>query len=265
MESTGNFALVTGASSGIGWKISEELVQRGYNLIAVSNQQRELEELKYRLEETYSVQVITLYEDLAKEGSAQKVFTYCTKHVLKVEVLVNSAGMLIYGETIGTEYSRVESIIQLHVATPTLLCRLFGEKMVDRRKGYILNISSISALMPYPTISLYGPTKTYLRYFSRALRTELRPFGINVTCLMPGATVTSFYDAAKLKIGLLKIPGVSHKPEIVARRGVKSLFKNRAVCVPGVINRIVIVIIPLLPNFFISLIYKRILRRQDNI
>ena len=262
MDSAGKYALVTGASSGIGWKISEEIVRRGYNIIAVSNQEKELEELKFHLEESYSVQVTSLYEDLAEENAAQNVFNFCTKLGIHVDILVNNAGMLVYGDTIRTGYSTVASIIQLHVTTPTLLCRLFGEKMMERRDGYILNISSISAVMPFPTISLYGPTKTYLRFFSRALRTELKPFGINVTCMMPGPIATGFYDAANLNMRLLKIPGIVHKPELAARKGINSLFNNRAVCIPGLINKILILMVPLFPNLLISRIYGRTLRSR---
>ena len=178
-------AIVTGASSGIGWHISRELAARGYDLIAVSNQAQQLKDLKVELESQFRARVHTLNQDLSLPGAADAVYNYCRQRNLEVEVLVNNAGMMIYGEVVGTEEEKVSSILHLHMHTPVMLCRLFGKEMQDKQKGYILNISSISAVMPYPTISLYGPTKSFLRKFSRALRFELKGSGIHVTCLIP--------------------------------------------------------------------------------
>ena len=97
-----------------------------------------------------------------------------------------------------------EKILMLHMYTPTILCRLFSKEMVKRKKGYILNVSSISSVMPLPCISLYGPTKTYLRYFSKAIRVELSIHNIQVCCVMPGTTETALYDPNKVNMGLAK-------------------------------------------------------------
>lgn len=257
MDQHHNYALVTGASSGIGRYVSIALAQRGFPIIAVSNQPDNLEELKVHLEKTYSISVITLNMDLSAENAARQVFNYCEDHDLPVEVLVNNAGMLIYGETVQADDARIESLLQLHVMTPTLLCRLFGERMIHQGKGYILNVSSISAVMPYPTISLYGPTKTFLRHFTRSIRTEMNPLGINVTCLMPGATDTSFYGENIFSIERGKRLGMIKTPEKVAGAAIRALFKNRAECIPGLLNKLVVKLSPLLPYFLISILYSR--------
>jgi short-subunit dehydrogenase len=252
-----NYALVTGASSGLGWYLSDALVRRGYNLIAVSNQPEELGELKKKLEQSYPVSVVTVNMDLAEDRAAKSIFEYCEKHRLQVDVLVNNAGMLIYGEALSVEYLRTQSILQLHMTTPALLCRLFGEKMMKRRKGYILNVSSISAVMPYPTISFYGPTKSFLRNFSRALRTELKPMGVNVTCLLPGAMDTRLLQEYHFNLNKAKKVRVVEHPEKVAREGIKALFRNRSECIPGMLNKLTVWLLPLVPQFIIGLIYKR--------
>ena len=190
MESPEKYALITGASSGIGWYISDELAKKGYNIVAVSNQPARLDDLKKKLESDYRISVSVLNIDLSPENSAQLVFDFCSERNLTVEVLVNNAGTLHFGETLKMDHFRMKSIMSLHMTTPAMLCRLFGEKMIKRHKGYILNTSSISSVMPYPTISLYGPTKAFLRHFTRALRTEVKRYGIKVTCLIPGATAT---------------------------------------------------------------------------
>jgi len=121
-----SYALVTGASSGLGWYISIELVGKGYNLIAVSNQPEELEELKKKLEEDYNVSVITVNLDLAEEKAAKSLFDYCEENNYQVDILVNNAGMLVYGEVLTVEYSSARSFLNLLMTTPSLLCRLFG-------------------------------------------------------------------------------------------------------------------------------------------
>jgi short-subunit dehydrogenase len=266
MENTRKYALITGASSGIGWHFAEEMAKKGYSVVAISNQPAQLDDLKKRLEQAYRITVITLNIDLAKENSAQQVFNYCKEKNLTVEILINNAGIFFFVEAANVDYSRMKLILALHMITPALLCRLFGEQMIKRQKGFILNVSSITAVMPYPGISLYGPTKAFLRNFTRALRTEMKLYGINVTCLIPGAVDTALYDAGNFNLPLLMKLGIMKKPGAVANAGVRALFKNRAECTPGLLNKLVVLLLPILPHFVISIIYRRkyFLRKPDS-
>jgi uncharacterized protein len=257
MKDIPKYALVTGASSGIGWHFAEALAKKGYSVVAVSNQPAQLEDIKKRLGELYRISVITINIDLALENSAQQVFDYCNEKNLIVEILINNAGIFFFKEVAGVDYSLMKSILALHMTTPALLCRLFGEQMIQQRKGFILNVSSISAVMPYPCISLYGPTKTFLRKFTRALRTEMKCKGINVTCLIPGAVDTGLYDASQFNTLLLKKLGIMKRPDTIANAGIRALFKNRAECIPGLMNKLIILLLPILPHFIINTIYKR--------
>lgn len=265
MDQTRKYALITGASSGIGWHFAEALAKKGYSVVAVSNQPTKLDELKERLEQEYRVNVFVINIDLTQEKSAQQVFDYCCEKNLTVEVLINNAGIFVFGEAARVDYNSMKSILALHITTPALLCRLFGEQMIKRQKGYILNVSSITAVMPYPGISLYGPTKTFLRNFTRALRTEMKLYGINVTCLIPGAVNTALYDAANFNTPLLIKLGIMKKPYIVANAGVRALFNNCAECIPGLLNILTVLLIPLIPHFIIGIINKRtnIVRRKE--
>ena len=202
MNQKEKYALVTGASSGIGRHISIELAQRGYSIIAVSNQPEQLNILKKELESAFGISVHPFNINLSLADAGKRVFDYCETNGLAAEVLVNNAGMLAIGEAITVDYQRASDLLQLHVVTPALLCQLFGKKMAARKSGYILNISSISAVMPYPTISFYGPSKTFIRSFSRALRTEMMCQGVKVTCLLPGATATPLYDTFDVNASL---------------------------------------------------------------
>jgi short-subunit dehydrogenase len=257
MDQTRKYAVVTGASSGIGWHISEALAHKGYDIIAVSNQPSLLGDLKKKLEQTYQITAVTVDIDLAKENAAQKIFSYCEKNNLEIEILVNNAGILVFGEAVQVEYSKTIAILNLHMTTPALLCRLFGEQMIRRKRGFILNVSSISAVMPYPGISLYGPTKAFIRYFTRALRTEMNHYGIKVTCLIPGATATALYKPGNFDNPVTRNLGVIKCPETVAKAAVNALFKNRAVCIPGLLNKLTVFLLPLVPQFIIGLIHSK--------
>lgn len=254
------YAVVTGASSGIGWHLSIELAKRGYSIVAVSNQAERLGELKIQLTSRYEVFVHLIDCDLTEPSSAQNIFDYCDQKNLNIEVLVNNAGMLVYGEVTDIEMETTREILQLHMNTPALLCRLFSEQMKSNGKGFILNVSSISAVMPYPTISLYGPTKTFLRKYTRALRIELYDSGVWVNCLLPGATATALYDTDKVNIPLALRLGVMKKPEEVARKGVEALFKNKAECIPGFLNKFTMFLVRIVPYSLIVFIHRKVNR-----
>lgn len=260
MNNQKEYALVTGASSGIGWHISRELAARAYSIVAVSNQPNQLNTLKSELEKDYGIKVETLDCDLSRVDAAENIFNFCQEKKLQVEVLVNNAGILVYGEVVSVDINTAKTILQLHMNTPVMLCRLFGEFMKTNGKGYILNVSSISAVMPYPTIALYGPTKTFLRKFTRALRTEMKGCGVNVSCLLPGATATALYDNKKINIPLAIKLGVMKKPESIARAGVKALFNERAECIPGLLNKFAMLFTLIIPHALIGFIYRKMNR-----
>lgn len=257
MKESVNYALVTGASSGIGLCISEFLAQKGYSIIAVSNQEPQLNDLKIRLEQAHDISVVTINADLSAEDAALRIFNYCRTNGLNVEILVNNAGIFLFGETVVAGYPESKTILNLHMVTPALLCQLFGEPMAKAKRGYILNVSSISAVMPYPGISLYGPSKAFMRYFSRAFRTEMKIYGVNVTCLIPGGTRTALYDPGKFDNAWTFRMGLLKKPETVARAAVEALFKNKAECIPGFLNKLTVLILPLVPHSVVSYIHRR--------
>ncbi len=253
-----NYALVTGASSGIGWHIAAALAKRGYHLVTVSNQPEQLSDQKKNLERDYGVRVVPFCIDLACEDAAKQVFDFCIENDLAVEVLINNAGIYFFGEVVSVDHINIKSMLTLHITTLVLLCRFFGEQMIERGRGYIMNVSSITAVMPYPGISLYGPTKTFIRHFTRALRTEMQGRGIIVTCLIPGAVDTGLYDATNFNVPLLKKLGIIKQPSNVAEAGIRALFGDKAECIPGLLSKLVIMLLPFVPHFVISRINRRI-------
>ena len=245
------YALVTGGSSGIGLAFVHQLAEKGYNIFIASNQEEKLPGLENEIVTKYGVKCFTLFIDLAQEDAAQNVYNFSKDNNLTIEVLINNAGILIADEFINVTPIRVDTILRLHVLTPTQLCHLLAKDMVDRKKGFILTISSTSAYMPYPLISLYGPSKSYICNFTKAIRNELYSKNIHVSCILPGAVDTNLFnlEASKKKLAIrLKI---MHTPEFIAKRGLHILFKNKGQSVPGVLNKLSLLFIKLLPDFLI--------------
>ena len=148
-------------------------------------------------------------------------------------------------------------MLALHVLTPTRLCLLFGQDMRRQRHGYILNMSSVTAWLAYPGINVYGATKRYLKNFSRGLHTELRDYGVYVTAVCPGAVDTDLYNLnEKLRRRLVR-SGIMLPPGKLARKAVRALFRGKAVLVPGLLNRLALPFIGLIPHSLIRRAARR--------
>lgn len=243
-----SYALITGASSGIGRCYATELARRGYNIIAVSNQLRELEDTAKMLREAFNgIDVHTINMDLTARNAAQTLHQRCIDEGWEVEILVCNAGMLLFSTLTATDPKRLELIIDLHCTTTTLLCRYFGEDMKLRRKGRILIMSSSTAWLPYPTISHYSATKSYLKSFASALWYELRSYGVSVTAIFPGAVNTPFYQLSDKKRKLFVRLGIMMNAETIARRGIRAMMHGRRRLTPGLFTKLVVVICSILP------------------
>jgi short-subunit dehydrogenase len=231
------FALVTGASSGIGEAIGEALADRGYHLLLVSENEPELHRVRQRLAGTYPVEVRALVQDLSLPDAADAVLRQCRTLEGDIEVLVNSAGDYLVAARELEEPAAVASTVTLHVLTPTRLCLLLGRDMVARRRGYILNISSISALFPDPASMTYGPAKAYLRHFSTVLHCDWKAYGVRVTCVLPGGVRTRLFEESGVFI-----PGFVRRhllsPRECAERSLRALFRGRRELIPAVSGKL---------------------------
>ncbi|WP_282923490.1 SDR family NAD(P)-dependent oxidoreductase [Alistipes putredinis] len=156
--------------------------------------------------------------------------------------------MYRFGETLDIERDFTAKMITLHVLTPTKLCLLFGKDMRRQRHGYILNMSSVTAWLAYSGINIYGDTKCYLKHFSRGLHIELHDYGVNVTAVCPGAVDTDLYNLNGKRRRLLVRLGIVLSPEKLAGRAIHALFRGKAVQVPGLLNRLVLALTPLIPH-----------------
>lgn len=236
-DDTLRVALVTGACSGIGLAMSRILAELGYTLIIVSHREAPLATAARELRSTHGVSAYPLVLDLARPEAAAELFEAVTALGLEVDVLINNAGMFFFGEAADADPAKANALLQLHVVTPSLLCTLFARGMRDRRRGHVLLVSSISAWRDFPGISYYGSSKKYLRGFATALRSELTPYDVHVTCLLPGATATGLYDPSVVPVDLAKRLGVMMDAEAVARAGLTAMFRREAEHVPGILGR----------------------------
>lgn len=230
----------------------------GYNLLLVSNQPAELEIAAERLQSTYKIRVQTLDLDLSLTDAAEQVWAFTQEEKMQVEVLINNAGMLIFDSFNSVDTSRLKTLLSLHTMTVCKLCRLFGEAMVARGKGFILNMSSMTAWTALPTIQTYNATKNFVLQFSRSLWYEMQPHGVHVLAVTPGSTNTGMLPFPE-KLGRIFLrTGVTQEPEALVRKALKRLFfSKKKVFLPGVWNRMAVPLLKHLPDWLVLALYKR--------
>lgn len=250
-------ALVTGACSGIGLAFSRQLASLGYELVLVSQRPAELDAAARDLRAAHGVPAHAIVLDLARPGAAQELYDEVRRRGIAVDILINNAGFFFFGEVVDADPARANAMLQLHVVTPSLLARLFGRDMRTRRRGHVLFVSSISAWRDFPGIAFYGASKRYLRSFATSLRSELRVWGVNVTCVAPAATATGLYDPNVVDLSRAKRLGVMLDADVVARAGLGAMFRRRAVVIPGLLSRLMAWGAALTPQWTIDLIRRR--------
>lgn len=256
------FALVTGASSGIGLEYAKALAEKGYDMLIVSNQEKEIQETAVRLSEQFHVSVWPLYMNLAEENAAQQLWQYTHDHNFMVDLLVNNAGVFFFNDLTNTDSNRIALMLDLHVRTLTLMCRLFAEDMKKRGSGRIINMSSMSAWMAMPGISTYNATKAYILNLSRSLWYELRPYGVTVTAICPGAVDTGLYGLSDYWRRVAVSLGVSMKPQRLVQIALEKSEKGKKQVMPGWINHLFLPLLKHLPDWVVYAVIKRIKQFQ---
>ena len=241
-------ALVTGGTSGMGWEYCQQLAAKGCNILMVSVQKELLASLPETLTEKYCVQSWGLYMDLSLASAADELWNYCKMRQLEIDILVNNAGIFFFHEIDSATQEKALTMLRLHVLTPTRLTMLFGEAMKTRRRGYIVNMSSVTAQLPTPGITMYAATKAYLKNYSKSLYYELAPYGVGVTTVQPAAVATPLYSMKPRLMKLGKAVGLIRTPQWLVKRTLRGMLCNRQVIKPGIVNYILPLLIKLMPN-----------------
>ncbi len=253
------WALLTGASRGIGLELARGLAAMGYCLALVARGEEGLLAARERLLSDGAREVVTFALDLAERDAPQRLYEECIGRGLEVGVLVNNAGMFAYRELCDMEPERVERMLALHIGATTCLCRLFARDMRTRGRGYILNMSSYASWLPMSGLSLYAPTKAYIREFSYALREEMRDCGVSVTVAVPAGVATDLYGLAEQYQRLGVRLGVLLTPERVAQKCLRGMFRGRRRVALGWGYRVLIPLLRHLPRGIKKLIRRKTL------
>ena len=272
-------ALVTGASSGIGLQYATALAREYHcDLLLVSNQEQELVNAAAELAEAYGVKTIAHYADLALPDAAENLHAWCNEQGYVVDILINNAGVFFFNPYCETSMKRIELMLQLHVVTVAKLTRLFAADMCARQlteeeanqricghkrmKGYILNMSSMSAWMVMPGIQTYNATKAFIYNLSKSIWYELKPHNVGITVMAPGAVDTALFGLApnlrKLAVNLT----VSIPPEKLVKRALRKMFRNKKADTPGFINWLATPILKHTPDWLLFLAIKLVGKYQ---
>ena len=233
------FALITGASKGIGKAIARELAAKGFDLLLVARTESLLQQVTEEIEKDFGRKAHWLAMDLSAPGASQKIFDWCRENNYAVSVLVNNAGYGLSG-TFGT-YTLEENMqmLQVNVNVVVELTQLFLPQLKQQPKAYILNISSTAAYQAVPYLALYSASKSFVLQFSRALRYELKKTSVSVTCISPGTTDTDFAHRANVGEKALKTAEkFNMTPEAVAKVCVDSMLKGKTEVVVGILNKL---------------------------
>lgn len=252
-------ALVTGGSSGMGFVYAQQLAREGCDVLLVSNQADLLPSCVADITTNYGVQAHFYYCDLTAENAPEQILTFCREKSLQVDILINNAGMFFFKElNYQQDKARIRAILHLHILAATKLSLLFGEEMKSRGYGYILNVSSMTASLPVPGITLYSATKTYLKSFTCSYYFEMRPYGVGVTVVCPAAVATPLYKIGDkwMKLGLKM--GVIDTPQWLVKKALNGLFKKKKIVRPGLLNWLLPGLIGLLPNSWVLAIWKKV-------
>ena len=232
-EWKGKWALVTGASAGIGQAIAEELSRQGTNLVLTARREDRLIALANRLGKEHGVQAVTFTADLAQSTAPEAIFAFTKERGLSIDLLVNNAGFGQYGQFDAVATDRLLQMVQVNCAAVLQLTRLYLPEMVARRRGDVLIVSSTAAFQAVPYISTYAATKAFDLFLAEGLAEEMKPHGIRVCALCPGTTTSEFHEVAGHPS---ESKGREQSAETVARNGLKALAGGKSYVISGLGN-----------------------------
>lgn len=225
--------LITGGSSGIGFELARVFGKRGHEIAICSADKERLAAARERLEKELGRTVNTYAQDLSVLGAAKALYDAVMQAEDGIDILVNNAGMGLLAATEEIDFEADEALMRLNMIAPVQLCKLFLPQMYRRGSGKILNVASVAAFQPGPYNATYFASKAFVLSYTRAIRYEAEPHGVQVCALCPGSTKTQFFE----KEGM-ETPPMTHTPEAVAEYAYRKLMRNKAVIVPGLFNQV---------------------------
>src|SRR6202171_3139225 len=258
-EWRGKWALITGASAGIGVALAKELAAGGANLVLTARRQERLEELARELTAKHKIKTSVFAADQTEPTAPEKIDAFTRSQGISIELLVNNAGFGAYGELPSIETKRLLDMVQVNCAAVVHLTRLYLPEMVARRSGDVLIVASTAAFQAVPYISTYAATKAFDLFLAEGLAEEMKPYGIRVCALCPGSTESEFHEVA----GQTHITAMNAKRETaekVARTGLRALAAGKSYVISGVGNYLGAQSQRLVPRSVVTSIAARLFR-----
>lgn len=235
-----SYAIVTGASKGIGKEIAIQLASKKYNLLLVARSENLLKELSSQISNEYGITCSYKAVDLSNEKEVIALAQFVQANLPEVSVLVNNAGYGLWGAFDNVSADRLLNMMDLNMRTPVLLTHLLLPHLKKQKQSYILNVASTAAYQAVPTLGIYAASKSFMVLFSRALKYELKNTSVSVTCISPGATDTNFMDVAGMTTPemLKRAEKFNMSPAAVAKYAVDGMLKKKNEIIPGFVNQI---------------------------
>jgi uncharacterized protein len=252
------WALVTGASAGIGAALARQLASRGAKLILTARRRGRLEALAAELG-ARGTETRILAADLNDPAAPQQIFNATEGAGISIDILVNNAGLGQYGAFYSSPVEQELSQVRVNCEAVVRLSRLFVPQMVERRRGWVLVVASTASFQPVPYLSTYAATKVFDRFFAQGLAAEVARFGVKVTALCPGATESEFFDVAKASTFKRRVQDTA----AVARMGVEALARGQRTIIPPVSGRITAFMVRFLPVGLITHFVERVARPKE--
>lgn len=241
------YALVTGGTSGIGYELAKLLAKYGYNLVIVARSNERLQEVSKELM-AHGINVLPMDKDLFDPSAAREIYEELTSHGIEIEILVNNAGQGQKGKLYEVELERHLEIIQLNISSLVALTKLFGDKMIERGSGRILNLASVVSKTPAPEFSVYAASKAFVLSFSEALAQELEGTNITITALLPGRTDTDFFYKADMTDTKEYQDHSLADPATVAKDGYEAMMSGDNRVISGAQNKMMVSMMNTMPD-----------------
>lgn len=254
-------ALITGASSGLGYEFAKIHAAKGSDLVLVARNIQQLNALRDSIQASNNVRVHIIEKDLSKPSAAQEIFDYTQSHQLQIDILINNAGFGYMDDFLNAPLQKDEDMMYVNMLALTQLTKLYAQQMVHRGKGCIMNVASTAAFQPGPTMAVYCATKAYVLHFSEAIASELDGTGVTVTAFCPGATATAFMSVAEMEDSALvkgrKLPSA----EEVARYGYAAMMGGKRVVIYGVKNSLMVFGLRFTPRNLVTKVARMVLKK----
>ena len=254
IETDAPWALITGATGGLGLEFCKLLAARGYRLVVTGRDAAKLALIREEIPQAK----VALAGDLTDPVCLRNLIAHLKRDGISPEVLINNAGFGLYGSAVAHQNSESLAMVELNIKVLTTLTLHYAKSMRENHRGYILNVASIAAFMPCPKLGIYGASKSYVLSFSESLHEELKKDGVHVTTLCPGPVMTNFW----LRAGVKEFPSFRFAftdARDVVQRGLNGLYANRAVVVYGFINKTLVCLAQIAPRFLVRRIAAKVL------